>query len=226
MKTSAKGYLKRFAMLFGGLIVAAYGVSMTVVSNLGVSPWDVFAQGTAIKLSAVFGTTVLMGTMIRAIGWVVLILSILLKEKVGFGTITDIVIVGSFINFFTTSGVVPNPEQFIGRIVLMMIGFVVWSFGVYLYLAAELGAGPRDSLMAALAKRNIPVSLAKNSIEAVVFVIGWIMGGTVGIGTVIAVFIMGYLIKFWFVVFKFDIAEAKNESVLETVKNIAALIKK
>lgn len=226
MKTSAKGYLKRFAMLFGGLIVAAYGVSMTVVSNLGVSPWDVFAQGTAIKLSAVFGTTVLMGTMIRAIGWVVLILSILLKEKVGFGTITDIVIVGSFINFFTTSGVVPNPEQFIWRIVLMMIGFVVWSFGVYLYLAAELGAGPRDSLMAALAKRNIPVSLAKNSIEAVVFVIGWIMGGTVGIGTVIAVFIMGYLIKFWFVVFKFDIAEAKNESVLETVKNISALVKK
>ena len=78
MKTSAKGYLKRFAMLFGGLIIAAYGVSMTVVSNLGVSPWDVFAQGTAIKLSAMFGTTVLMGTMIRAIGWVVLILSILL----------------------------------------------------------------------------------------------------------------------------------------------------
>ena len=226
MKTSVKGYIKRFAMLMGGLIIAAYGVSMTAVSNLGVSPWDVFAQGLALKLSAMLGTTILMGTTIKWTGWVVLILSIALKEKVGFGTIIDIMIVGSFINFYLTSGIVPNPESIVLRFVLLIAGFVVWSFGIYLYLAAELGAGPRDGLMAALAKRNIPVSLAKNSIEAVVFVIGWVMGGTVGVGTVIAVFIMGYLIKFWFAVFKFDIAQAKNESIVDTVKNFAALIKK
>ena len=226
MKTSVKGYIKRFAMLMGGLIIAAYGVSMTAVSNLGVSPWDVFAQGLALKLSAMLGTTILMGTTIKWTGWVVLILSIVLKEKVGFGTIIDIMIVGSFINFYLTSGIVPNPESIVLRFVLLIAGFVVWSFGIYLYLAAELGAGPRDGLMAALAKRNIPVSIAKNSIEAVVFVIGWVMGGTVGVGTVIAVFIMGYLIKFWFAVFKFDIAQAKNESIVDTVKNFAALIKK
>ena len=225
MKTSVKGYIKRFAMLMGGLIIAAYGVSMTAVSNLGVSPWDVFAQGLALKLSALTGTTILMGTTIKWTGWVVLILSIALKEKVGFGTIIDIMIVGSFINFYLTSGIVPNPESVVLRFVLLIAGFVVWSFGIYLYLAAELGAGPRDGLMAALAKRKIPVSLAKNSIEAVVFVIGWIMGGTVGVGTVIAVFIMGYLIKFWFAVFKFDIAQAKNESIVDTVKNFAALVK-
>ena len=226
MKTSVKGYIKRFAMLMGGLIIAAYGVSMTAVSNLGVSPWDVFAQGLALKLSAMLGTTILMGTTIKWTGWVVLILSIALKEKVGFGTIIDIMIVGSFINFYLTSGIVPDPESIVLRFVLLIAGFVVWSFGIYLYLAAELGAGPRDGLMAALAKRKIPVSLAKNSIEAVVFVIGWVMGGTVGVGTVIAVFIMGYLIKFWFAVFKFDIAQAKNESIVDTVKNFAALIKK
>ena len=209
----------------GGLIIAAYGVSMTAVSNLGVSPWDVFAQGLALKLSDMLGTTILMGTTIKWTGCVVLILSIALKEKVGFGTIIDIMIVGSFINFYLTSGIVPNPESVVLRFVLLIAGFVVWSFGIYLYLAAELGAGPRDGLMAALAKRKIPVSLAKNSIEAVVFVIGWIMGGTVGVGTVIAVFIMGYLIKFWFAVFKFDIAQAKNESIVDTVKNFAALVK-
>jgi uncharacterized membrane protein YczE len=225
-KTSVKGYIKRFIMLTAGLMIAAYGICMTVNSQLGISPWDVFAQGLAFKLSDITGNTYTLGTLTRWIGWVVLVLAIVLKEKIGFGTIYDILIVGSFMNFYTDNNLVPSPESFALRLVLLVAGFVVWSFGVYFYLAAELGAGPRDSLMAALAKRNVPVNIAKNAIEAVVFVIGWICGGTVGLGTVIAVFIMGYLIKFWFAVFKFDIAKAENESLLDTVKNIKQMFTK
>ena len=118
------------------------------------------------------------------------------------------------------------PESFVWKFILLIGGFVIWSYGVYLYLAAELGAGPRDSLMAALSKRGLPVNIAKNAIEAVVFVIGWIFGGTVGIGTVIAVFIMGYLLKFWFALFKFDLAKAENESLLDTAKNVKRLFTK
>lgn len=220
MNSQLKNYIKRFAMLFLGLMVASYGTSMTIMSNLGISPWDVFSQGVAMKLSAFTGKEILIGTMTQAVGWIVLILAIILKEKIGFGTIVDIVIVGNFMNFYMTHNLIPTPESFVLRFVVLIVGFVIWSFGVYLYLAAELGAGPRDSLMAALAKRNIPVNIAKNSIEAVVFVIGWICGGTVGIGTVIAVFIMGYLIKFWFAVFKFDLSKSKNENILETIKGI------
>ena len=225
MKPEIRRYIKRFAMMFFGLMIASYGVSMTVVSNLGISPWDVFSQGLAFKLTEITGREFLIGQMTRAIGWVVLIAAIVLKEKIGFGTIVDIVIVGSFIDFYMGHNLIPSPESFVLRFVLLAVGFVIWSFGVYFYLAAELGAGPRDSLMAALAKRNIPVAIAKNAIEAMVFVIGWICGGTVGIGTVIAVFIMGYLLKFWFALFKFDLAKAKNESMLDTVKNIRAIIK-
>ena len=225
-KTSVKGYIKRFVMLTAGLLIAAYGICMTVNSQLGISPWDVFAQGLAFKLSDITGNTYTLGTLTRWIGWVVLVLAIVLKEKIGFGTIYDILIVGSFMNFYTDNNLVPSPESFALRLVLLVAGFVVWSFGVYFYLAAELGAGPRDSLMAALAKRNVPVNIAKNAIEAVVFVIGWICGGTVGLGTVIAVFIMGYLIKFWFAVFKFDIAKAENESLLDTVKNVKQIFAK
>ena len=225
-KISVKGYIKRFIMLTAGLLIAAYGICMTVNSQLGISPWDVFAQGLAFKLSDITGNTYTLGTLTRWIGWVVLVLAIVLKEKIGFGTIYDILIVGSFINFYTDNNLVPSPESFVLRLILLVAGFVVWSFGVYFYLAAELGAGPRDSLMAALAKRNIPVNIAKNAIEAVVFVIGWICGGTVGLGTVIAVFIMGYLIKFWFAVFKFDITKAENESLLDTVKNVKQIFAK
>lgn len=226
MKPEVKNYIKRFIMLFGGLMIAAYGVSMTVESNLGISPWDVFSQGLAFKLTEITGREVLLGQMTRAVGWVVLIATIALREKVGFGTIVDILIVGSFIDFYMANGLIPSPQSMVLRFVVLIIGFVVWSFGVYLYMAAALGAGPRDSLMAALAKRNIPVAIAKNAIEAVVFVIGWIFGGTVGVGTVIAVFIMGYLLKFWFAVFKFDLKSVQNESILDTVRNIKNIMAK
>lgn len=225
-KTSLKGYIKRFIMLTAGLMIAAYGICMTVNSQLGISPWDVFAQGLAFKLSAITGNTYTLGTLTRWIGWVVLVLAVVLREKIGFGTIYDIMIVGSFINFYSGNNLVPAPESLPLRFILLIAGFVLWSFGVYFYLAAELGAGPRDSLMAALSKRGLPVNIAKNAIEAIVFVIGWICGGTVGIGTVIAVFIMGYLLKFWFAVFKFDLAKAENESLLDTVKNIKKLFVK
>ena len=226
MKTSVKGYIKRLIMLSAGLMIAAYGICMTVNSQLGISPWDVFAQGLAYKLSAVTGGTYTLGTLTQWIGWVVLVIAVLLKEKIGFGTIYDILIVGNFINFYTNHNLVPMPESFVWKFILLIGGFVIWSYGVYLYLAAELGAGPRDSLMAALSKRGLPVNIAKNAIEAVVFVIGWIFGGTVGIGTVIAVFIMGYLLKFWFAVFKFDLAKAENESLLDTAKNVKRLFTK
>ncbi len=226
MKPEIKRYIKRFAMMIFGLMIAAYGVSMTVTSNLGISPWDVFAQGLAFKLTEITGKEFYIGQLTRLIGWVVLIASIVLKEKIGFGTIIDIVIVGHFIDFYMGNNLIPSFESFPLRFVLLMVGFVVWSFGMSLYLVAELGAGPRDSLMAALAKRNIPVAIAKNAIEAVVFVIGWVFGGTVGVGTVIAVFIMGYLLKFWFAVFKFDLAKAENESIIDTVKNIKAIMVK
>lgn len=225
-KTSVKGYLKRFIMLSAGLMIAAYGICMTVNSQLGISPWDVFAQGLAFKLSEITGETYTLGTLTRWIGWVVLVLAVVLREKIGFGTIYDIMIVGTFINFYSNNNLVPAPESFVLRFILLICGFVIWSFGVYFYLAAELGAGPRDSLMAALSKRGLPVNIAKNAIEAVVFVIGWLCGGTVGIGTVIAVFIMGYLLKFWFAVFKFDLAKAENESLLDTAKNISRMFRK
>ena len=226
MKTSAKGYLKRFIALTVGLLIASYGICMTVNSGLGISPWDVFAQGLAFKLSEITGANLTLGTLTRWIGWVILLLNILLKEKIGSGTVYDIMIVGSFINFYSNNNLVRMPQTLPFRFILLIAGFVIWSFGVYLYLSAELGAGPRDGLMSALAKRNMPVNVAKNTIEAVVFVIGWICGGTIGIGTVIAVFIMGYLLKFWFAVFKFDLANAKNESIMDTVRNIKKLLVK
>ncbi|MEG1895412.1 MAG: hypothetical protein RR162_04160 [Oscillospiraceae bacterium] len=226
MDTTVKGYIVRFIKLIVGLAIGSFGVMFTINANLGLSPWDVFAQGIAVKVSAAMGTEVLLGTIIQIVGVFVLLIVILLKEKIGVGTLCDILVFGQFMNIYTKLGVVPAPQTLPMRLMFLFIGFSIWSIGVYVYMSAGLGAGPRDSLMAALTKRNVPVSLAKNGTEAVVLLIGFLLGGQVGIGTVVAVFIMGYMLKIVFGIFDFDIKTVHNDSVVETVMNLKKTLTK
>ena len=223
---SFKGYAKRVFIVTFGLIFAAYGVGLTVTVELGVSPWDVFSQGVALKLSQVTGRQIMMGTITQITAALVILVDIALKEKIGVATIIDTCIFGGALNFFLKHNMLPHPEAFAVRFVFMLLGYIIWGLGIYVYMKPALGAGPKDALFVIFAKRKIPVAIAKNSIEAVVFVIGWILGGTIGIGTVVAVFAMGYIIQFWFNVFNFDVTKVENESVFETAKNIKGLLQK
>ena len=223
---SLKGYAKRIFIVTFGLVLAAYGVGLTVTAELGVSPWDVFSQGVALKLSQITGRQIMMGTITQITAALVIFVDIALKEKIGVATIIDTCIFGGVLNIFLKHNVLPHPEAFAARVVFMLLGYIVWGLGIYIYMKPALGAGPKDALFVIFAKRKIPVSIAKNSIEAVVFVIGWLLGGTIGIGTVVAVFAMGYIIEFWFKLFSFDVTAVKNESIFETAKNIRNLLTK
>ena len=223
---SFKGYAKRIFIVTFGLVFAAYGVGLTVTAELGVSPWDVFSQGVALKLSEMLGTEVMMGTITQITAALVILVDIALKEKIGVATIIDTCIFGGALNFFLRHNMLPYPETFAVRFICMLLGYIIWGLGIYIYMKPALGAGPKDALFVIFAKRKIPVAIAKNSIEAVVFVIGWVLGGTIGIGTVVAVFAMGYIIEFWFKVFSFDVTTVKNESIFETARNIKNLMVK
>lgn len=223
---SLKGYAKRIFIVTFGLVLAAYGVGLTVTAELGVSPWDVFSQGVALKMTEVLGVEVMMGTITQITAALVIFVDVALKEKIGVATIIDTCIFGGALNFFLKHNMLPYPETFAVRFIFMLIGYIIWGLGIYIYMKPALGAGPKDALFVIFAKRKIPVAIAKNSIEAVVFVIGWILGGTIGIGTVVAVFAMGYIIEFWFRVFNFDVTAVKNESIFETAKNIGKLLTK
>ena len=114
----------------------------------------------------------------------------------------------------------PSTEIYAVRFVLLGAGFIVWAIGVYLYMQPQLGAGPRDSLMFALAKRGVSVSIARNSTEMFALAVGWLCGGKVGIGTVISVFFIGYVLQIVFKIVKFDATKIKNESIIESAKNL------
>ena len=227
MDISLKGYIKRFAVLLFGLMLCACGIALTFNSYMGLSPWDMLFDGFAKQLTKLLGTQVMIGTLSQIIGGIILIIDVILKEKIGFGTLLNVWLIGKFTNVILKYNLFPVPQTFVPRFLMMLLGFVVLGFGIYFYMRAGMGAGPRDSLMIALARRNLPVSLARNSLEFFAFVVGYIAGGTVGIGTVISVFIIGYILKYVFRLFNYDMTAVKHESVFDTLNNLKkAIVKK
>lgn len=224
--TTIKGYIIRIFWVVIGQAVSAYGIGMTIFADLGLCPWDVFNQGMSIQIQKHFGVDVMMGNVSQVTGIVIIIIVLFLKEKIGISTILDALIYGAFLNFFMKNNLLPRTDIYPLKFVCLGVGFLIWSVGVYLYMKPQLGAGPRDSLMVALAKRNVSVSVARNSTELFALVVGWLCGGKVGIGTVISVFFIGYVLQMMFHLVKFDASKIENESIIESTKNIAKCLVK
>lgn len=219
-KTTIYNYIKRIALVVFGLALSAYGIGMTIYADLGLAPWDVFNQGVALQLQKHFGIEIMMGTVSQITCIFIIGIVLLLKEPIGISTILDSILFGGFLNFFMKHNLLPSTEIYAMRFVLLGVGFIIWAIGVYLYMQPQLGAGPRDSLMIALAKRNVSVGLARNSTEFFALAVGWICGGKVGIGTIISVFFIGYVLQIVFKLVKFDATKIKNESLFESAKNL------
>ena len=224
--TTVKGYIKRVLWVLIGQAISAYGIGMTIFADLGLAPWDVFNQGVALQIQKHFGVEVMMGTVAQCTSAVIVIIVLLLRETIGISTILDALVYGMFLNFFMKCNLLPSTDVYILKYVLFIGGFVIWSVGVYLYMKPELGAGPRDSLMIALTKRNVSVSIARNSTELFALAVGWLCGGKVGIGTLISVLFIGYVLQFMFGIFKFDTSAIRNESLIESTKNLKNAIVK
>ena len=222
--TSIKGYIKRIVLVVLGLALSAYGIGMTIYADLGLAPWDVFNQGVSIQLQRHFGINIMMGTVSQITCGFIIIIVLLLKEPIGISTILDTILFGGFLNFFMKHNLLPSTEIYAVRFVLLGVGFVIWAAGVYLYMQPQLGAGPRDSLMIAFAKRGVSVGIARNSTEFFALAVGWLCGGKVGIGTIISVFFIGYILQFVFKLVKFDATKIKNESLIESGKNIFKMV--
>ena len=179
--------IRRIPRLVFGLVLFGIGAAMMVLARLGLSPWEVMAQGISFK------TAIPIGTVGILIGIVVLLLWIPLKEKVGIGTILNVFIIGIVIDL--TLWLAPESvEGLLVRWLLLVGGILLFGIGSGLYIGAGLGPGPRDGLMTGIARRGVNIGLARFGIEITVLVVGWLLGGTVGVGTVLFAFGMGPLI--------------------------------
>ena len=207
-------YLKKFIRLIFGLYIYALGLVLCIYANIGLAPWDAFAIGISKVTGISYGNvSILIGITI------VIALFFLLKEKIGFGTILNAILIGFFSDLIIDSKIIPYMQNFFTGVLMLVTGQVLACIASYLYIGVGLGAGPRDSLMIGLGKKfsNIPIGIVRGSIEATVLFIGWILGAKVGLGTVIYVFSIGFLLQTTFKLLKFDVKSVVHESVFDTI---------
>jgi uncharacterized membrane protein YczE len=174
----------RVFILFTGLIIFGLGDSLLIQGNQGNAPWTVFAQGLTLKTGMSIGfATLLISTF-------VLLIWIPLREKPGFGTLSNIVLIATFIQVGTQ--IFPEQSSMTTGILFDLIGIAMVGLGSALYITCGLGPGPRDGAMTGIHYRTgIRVGRVRLGIELVVLVIGWLMGGTVGVGTALFALLIG-----------------------------------
>ena len=165
----------RLAQLYAGLLVYGLSSSLLVLAGLGLDPWDVFHQG----LSRTIGLAI--GTWAIIVGVAVLLLWIPLRQKPGIGTVSNVVLVGGTMD--VVLGHVGTPHALGWRIACLAAGVLLNGAATGAYIGAGLGPGPRDGLMTGLAARGHSVRIVRTGLELTVLVTGWLLGGTVGIGT-------------------------------------------
>jgi uncharacterized membrane protein YczE len=180
----------RIPALLLGLVVFGIGIALMVEAGLGLGPWEALNQGIARQVGLEIGTvSILLGIPIVALWWP-------LGERPGIGTVCNVVLIGTATN--VGIALLPTPESAAmpARLAMMAGGVVVIAIGSGIYLATDLGPGPRDGLMTGVHHRfGWSIRRARTAIELSVLVVGWALGGTVGIGTVIFALGIGPLVQ-------------------------------
>ena len=191
-----------FVLTFG-LVLFGLGEALLIAAGAGVSPWTTLAEG----ISLITGLTVGFATFI--ISFLVLLTWIPLRQVPGIGTIANAFIVAAMLDL--SLPYLPKPNFYLFQIFQSLIGVLIVGFGAALYLSANLGPGPRDGLMTGLTKvTNLPISIVRSTIEITVVFSGWMLGGTVGFGTLLFAFLVGPSISAGCVVLKRLVPSKKN----------------
>ena len=180
----------RLPKLLLGLVTFGLGIAMMVNADLGLGPWEAFHQGIAAQTGLQIGTvSILLGVPIIALWWP-------LGERPGIGTICNVVLIGASTNVGIALLPVPPQDALAVRFLMMLGGVVVIAIGSGLYLSTDLGPGPRDGLMTGLHHRfGWPIHRARTTVEVTVLILGWLLGGTVGIGTLVFAFGIGPMVQ-------------------------------
>lgn len=197
-----------------GLLVFAFGVHLTIFANIGLAPWDCLGMGIAKHTPFNYGISMTL------IAITVLLIDIFLKEKIGYGTVIDALLTGNFVQMFNYLNPFPENRNLWLGIGVMLIGFVFMALGMQIYMSAEQCCGPRDALLVGLGRRlyKLPIGIVEVLLWAVVLLVGYFLGGAVGIGTLISTFGAGLVMQLVYALLHFEPRTLKHKSVIEVSK--------
>ena len=196
-----------------GLSIYSFGVYLTIYANIGLAPWDCLGMGIAKHTPLNYGSSMVL------IGVCAIVIQLILHERIGFATLFDALITGRLTQFFIVISPYPQNHSLCLGIVFMLFGFLFISLGMYVYMSAECGCGPKDGLLIAIGKRlpKIPIGIVEILLWSVVTLIGWLLGGSVGIGTVISTFGAGAVMHLFFDVIGFEPRKLEHKSLTESL---------
>lgn len=207
--------IKVTARLLLGFMVYGLAIVVMIHANIGLSPWDVLHQGISLK------TGLTMGQISIGVGIIIIIIDAIMGEGIGFATLGNVILIGTFLDLFETLNIVPYADNLFVGIVMMIIGIILAAIATVLYLKPALGSGPRDGLMLAINKRSSkPVGTIRTIIELTVLATGWLLGGSVGIGTIISGVGLGYAIQISFKISHIDSKLLTHKSIIESIRSL------
>ncbi len=212
--SSASAIIRNMLLAAVSLFVNGFGVYLTIQANIGAGPWDVLNIGVSKSLGILYGTASV------AVSLTILIIDILLREPIGIAMFIDAVLVGKSVDFFNWIHAVPPCGSLLTGIPVMLLGLVVIAYTQFGYMIASLGCGPRDTLMVGLAKRvkRIPIGAVSICILSLATFIGWLLGGPVGVGTLICAFGAGPVMQFAFRTVRFDATGIRHQNLQESFR--------
>ncbi|CAN5214519.1 hypothetical protein BH20ACT3_BH20ACT3_17700 [soil metagenome] len=179
----------RLPRLIGGLVLCGVAFGFIVHARLGLDPWNVLHEGLAERTGISIGMVTVLVGFVMLLGWVPL------RERIGIGTVANALIIGTVIDLVLA--VLPEVEGTVGRWALLLLGLVLIGPGIGCYIGARLGPGPRDGIMTGVAQRGPSIRLVRTVIELTALALGFALGGTVGIGTVLFAATVGPNAQFW-----------------------------
>lgn len=208
-----KQFYIRLLRLLWGLFLYAIGIVVTLNAQIGYAPWEVLHVGIAKTTGISIGTASILA------GIIIGIIAVLLGEKLGLGTILNMILIGVFLDLILKLHIIPMANNFIYGIIMLVMGLFIIALASYFYIGAAFGAGPRDSLMVALTRKTrLPVGVCRGTIELLAVFAGWRLGGMFGIGTIMSAFAIGFCVQITFKLLKFDTTEIEHETLGLTYK--------
>lgn len=187
----AKQYFYRWTFFLAGLIIMSLGISMTIKGQrLGVGPWDVLHVGLYRKIGLSIGTwNIITGFLIISI------VAIIVREFPKLGTWINMTVIGLFIDLF--NWLLPDFTTLWGQTLIFIIGIIIMGYGAGIYVSPNVGAGPRDSLMLFIVERyDVSIKTVRTTIEIIVAIVGYLLGGPIGIGTVLIALLIGQVMHY------------------------------
>lgn len=213
---SFKQFMLKCMAIVCGLLVFSFGVHLTIFANIGLAPWDCLGMGIAQHTPLNYGLSM------TALSILVVCIDLLLKEPIGVGTLIDAFFTGNFIQMFNDLNPFPLNQKLLPGIGLMFTGFAFMALGMFLYMRQEQGCGPRDSLLVGLGKRlpKVPIGFVQIVLTALVVLIGWSLGGPIGIGTLISVFGAGLVLQLVYSLLRFEPRRLKHISCAQAIRRL------